>query len=69
MQDNERRDCQLIVGTKEESLVVLVDDRRRIDMKRGLVVEGNPPEFFDLMRNVLTTEKMNHPVAAFVTAF
>ena len=69
MPDNERRDCRLIVGAKEKSLIVLMDDRGRIDMKRGLVVEGNPPEFFDLMRNVLTTEKMNHPVAPFVTAF
>ena len=34
-----------------------------------LVIEGNPPEFFDLMGKVLAMEKMNHPVAALETAF
>ena len=68
MPDNERRDCRLIVGANEESLVVLVDDRERIDMKRGLVVNGNPPEFFDLLGKVLTMEEINHPVATLVTA-
>jgi len=34
-----------------------------------LVIEGNPPKFFDLVCNVFTVEKMNHPVAALVAAF
>ena len=40
---------RLIVGAKEESLVVLVDDGRLVEMERRLVVEGNPPEFFYLV--------------------
>ena len=38
-------------------------------MESRLVVNGNPPEFFDLVGKVLTMEKMNHPIAALVTAF
>ena len=34
-----------------------------------MVIEGNPPKFFDLVCNVFTVEKMNHPVAALVAAF
>lgn len=34
-----------------------------------MIIKRNPPEFFDLVRNVLTMEKMDHPVAALVTAF
>ena len=68
IQHNERCNNRLIVGTKEESLVVLVDDRGRIDMKRGLVVEGNPPEFFDLMTKVMTVEEIDHPLHAHKTA-
>ena len=38
-------------------------------MERSLVVEGNPPEFFNLVGKVLAVEEVNHPVAALVTAF
>ena len=68
IQHNERCNNRLIVGAKEESLIVLVDDRERIDMKRGLVVNGNPPEFFDLMAEVLTVEEIDHPFHAHKTA-
>ena len=37
-------------------------------MKRGLVVEGNPPEFFDLMTKVLTVEEIDHLLHAHKTA-
>ena len=37
-------------------------------MEGGLVVEGNPPEFFDLVGKMLTVKEMNHPVAALVAA-
>ena len=68
IQHNERCNNRLIVGAKEESLIVLVDDRERIDMKRGLVVNGNPPEFFDLMAEVLAVEEIDHPLHAHKTA-
>ena len=68
IQHNERCNNRLIVGAKEESLIVLVYDRGRIDMKRGLVVNGNPPEFFDLMTEVLTVEEIDHPFHAHKTA-
>jgi hypothetical protein len=68
IQPNERHDCRLIVGAKEESLIVLVYDRGRIDMKRGLVVNGNPPEFFDFVAEVLTVEEIDHPFHAHKTA-
>ena len=35
-------------------------------MQSRLVVQRNPPEFFDLVGEVLTVEKVNHPVAALV---
>ena len=69
IQRNERCNNRLIVSAKEESLIVLVYDRGRIDMKRGLVVNGNPPEFFDLVGKVFAVEEMNHPVATLITAF
>ena len=68
IQHNERCNNRLIVGAKEESLIVLVYDRGRIDMKRGLVVNGNPLEFFDLMAEVLAVEEIDHPVHAHKTA-
>lgn len=68
IQHNERCNNRLIVGAKEESLIVLVDDRGRIDMKRGLIVEGNPPEFFDLVAEVLAVEEIDHPLHAHKTA-
>jgi hypothetical protein len=69
MPDNERRDCRLIVGANEESLVVLMDDGRLVEMERRLIVNGNPPEFFDLMAEVLAVEEINHPLHAHKTAF
>ena len=68
IQPNERCNDRLIVGTKEESLVVLVYDRGRIDMKRGLVVNGNPPEFFYFVAEVLAVEEIDHPLHAHKTA-
>ena len=38
-------------------------------MKWRLVIEGNPPKFFDLVGEVLAVEEMNHPVAALAAAF
>ena len=32
-----------------------------------MVVEGNPPEFFDLVGKVFTMEEMYHPVATLET--
>ena len=68
IQPNERCYNRLIVGAKEESLVVLVDDGGFVKMESRLVVNGNPPEFFDLLGKVLTMEEINHPVATLVTA-
>ena len=68
IQPNERCCIRLIVGAKEESLVAFMDDGGRINMKRGLVVNGNPPEFFDLMAEMLAVEEINHPLHAHETA-
>ena len=54
---------------KRRKLVVLNDSGGWIYVERCLVVEGNPPEFFDLVGNVLAMEEVNHPVATLETAF
>ena len=54
--------------TEKRLIVVLVDGHCGIKVKGGLVVQRNPPEFFDLVGEVLTVEEMNHPVAALVAA-
>ena len=37
-------------------------------MEFRLVVQRNPPEFFDFVGEVFAVEEVNHPVAALVTA-
>lgn len=69
IQHNERCNNRLIVWAKEESLVAFVDDGRLVEMERRLIVNGNPPEFFDLMTEVLTVEEIDHPLHAHKTAF
>ena len=61
-------DDRLIVGAKEESLVALVDDGGFVKVESRLVVNGNPPEFFDLMAEVLAVEEIDHPLHAHKTA-
>lgn len=68
IQHNERCNNRLIVGAKEESLVALVDDGGFVKMERRLIVNGNPPKFFDLMAEVLAVEEIDHPVHAHKTA-
>ena len=53
IQPNERCNNRLIVGTKEESLVALVDDGGFVKVESRLVVNGNPPKFFDLVAEML----------------
>ena len=38
-------------------------------MESRLVVNGNPPKFFDLVGKVSAVEEINYPVATLVTAF
>ena len=68
IQPNERCYNRLIVGTKEESLVAFVNDGGFVKVESRLVVNGNPPEFFDLMTEVLTIEEIDHPLHAHKTA-
>ena len=68
MPDNKRCNCRQLVGAKEESLVVLVNDDGFVKVESRLVVNGNPPEFFDLMTEVLAVEEINHPLHAHKTA-
>ena len=49
-------------------IIVFDDGGGRSDLKGGLIVQGNPPEFFDLVGKVFTVEEVNHPVAALVAA-
>lgn len=51
-----------------KKLFVFNDGCGWIEMERSLVVQRNPPEFFDLVGKVLTMEEINHPVATLVTA-
>ena len=37
-------------------------------MECRLVIQWNPPEFFDLVGKVFAVEDVNHPVAALVAA-
>ena len=46
-----------------------MDDGGFVKVESRLVVNGNPPEFFDLVGKVLAVEEVNHPVAALVAAF
>ena len=55
-------------GREKRLIVVLVEGHCGIKVKGGLVVQRNPPEFFDLMGEVFAVEEMNHPVAALVAA-
>ena len=66
---NERRNNRLMVGAKKESSIAFVNDSGFVKMESRLVVNENPPEFFDLVGKVLTKEEINHPVATLVTAF
>ena len=59
---------RLIVGAKEESLIAFVNDSGFVKMESRLVVNGNPPEFFDLVAEVLAVEEINHPLHAHKTA-
>lgn len=68
IQRNERCDCRLIVGANEESLVVLVNDDGFVKVKSRLVVNGNPPKFFDLVAEMLAVEEIDHPLHAHKTA-
>lgn len=68
IQLNERCYNRLIVGTKEESLIAFVNASGFVKMESRLVVNGNPPEFFDLMAEVLAVEEIDHPVHAHKTA-
>ena len=68
IQHNERCNNRLIVGAKEESLVVLVNDDGFVKVESRLVVNGNPPKFFDLVTEVLTVEEIDHPLHALKTA-
>ena len=53
--------------TDEEKLVTVLDAScGRIKLKCRLVIQGNPPEFFDLVGEVFAVEEMNHPIAALV---
>ena len=61
-------DDRLIVGAKEESLVALVDDGGFVKVESRLVVNGNPPELFDLVADVLAIEEIDHPFHAHKTA-
>ena len=45
-----------------------MDDSEFVKMESRLVVNGNPPEFFDLMTEVLTVEEIDHPLHAHKTA-
>lgn len=45
-----------------------MDDGGFVKVESRLVVNGNPPEFFDLVGKVLAVEEMNHPVAALIAA-
>lgn len=68
MPDNKRCNCRQLVGAKEESLVVLVNDDGFVKVESRLVVNGNPPEFFDLVTEMLTVEEIDHPLHAHETA-
>ena len=59
---------RLIVGAKEESSIAFVNDGGFVKVESRLVVNGNPPEFFDLMAEVLTVEEFDHPLHAHETA-
>ena len=59
---------RLIVGAKEESLVALVDDGGFVKVESRLVVNGNPPKFFDLVAEMLAVEEIDHPLHAHKTA-
>ena len=54
---------------KGRILVVLVDDGGFVKVESRLVVNGNPPEFFYFVAEMLAIEEIDHPVAALVTAF
>ena len=45
-----------------------MDDGGFVKVESRLVVNGNPPEFFDFVGEVLAVEEMNHPVAALIAA-
>ena len=49
-------------------IIVFGDGGRGIYMECRLVIQWNPPEFFDLVGKVLAVEEVNHPVAALVAA-
>jgi hypothetical protein len=68
IQLNERCCNRLIVGAKKESLIAFVNDSGLVKMESRLVVNGNPPEFFDLVAEVLAIEEINHPLHAHKTA-
>ena len=59
---------RLIVGAKEESLVALVDDGGFVKVESRLVVNGNPPEFFYFVAEMLAIEEIDHPLHAHKTA-
>ena len=63
-----RRKVQDGISANERNLFSFRDGGGWIYMEGGLVVQGNPPEFFDLVGEVFAVEEMNHPVAALVTA-
>ena len=46
-----------------------MDDGGFVKVESRLVVNGNPPEFFDLVGEVFAVEEVNHPVAALIAAF
>ena len=45
-----------------------MDNGGRANLESRLVVNGNPPEFFDLMTKVLAVEEIDHPLHAHKTA-
>ena len=46
----------------------LFDSGALFGVEDGLVIQGDPPEFFDLVGKVFTVKEVNHPVAALVAA-
>ena len=64
-----RRKVQDGISANERNLFSFRDGGGWVYVEGSLVVQGNPPEFFDLVGEVLAVEEMNHPVAALVAAF
>ena len=63
-----RRKGQDGISANGRNLFSFRDGGGWVYVENCLVVQGNPPEFFDLVGEVFAVEEMNHPVAALVAA-